>query len=155
MALIRLDKVGADTHLDFVEIPAGGVPNGAILELGAYKEQDYFEGKLVADIKNELAFCVDPFLNKTGLELEENYVLKEGKKVRGYKFRPGEIITITIDGITGATNIKTNMVGKYAVPEVGKTALKINATKEGYLAFKVIDVDALNGKDALVLRVEK
>ena len=71
-----------------------------------------------------------------------------------YTFEKGDIVTLTIDGITSATNVKNDMVGKFAIPTVGVKKLAINDSKAGSLVFKVIDVDTLAGKDALVLEVQ-
>lgn len=152
--LIQLDKVGADTHIKNIVIEKDGVPNGAIVEVGEYGDYDNYNSKEVANVDNELVMLVAPFLDETGMVDEIDFKFKKGKVVRGYCFRKNDVITVTIDGITDATNVKANMVGKFVVPEIGSYFGKIDSAKSGSLAFKVIDVDTLNGKDALVLEAQ-
>lgn len=152
--LIQLDKVGADTHIKNIVIVENDVPNGAIVEVGAYGEYDAYTSTQVTDVDNELVMLVAPFLDETGMVEEIDFKFKKNKVVRGYCFRKNDVITLTIDGITNATNVKANMVGKFVVPVVGSYFGKVDSAKSGSLAFKVIDVDTLDGKDALVLEVQ-
>lgn len=150
--LLRLDKV-LNGHVYNVKL-AENTPNGAIVEKGGYLAFDYYEGKKVANIDAELLLLATPFMDKSGLEDEATFTLKKGEIGRAYALNKGNTITITIDGITGATAVSADMVGKFAVPEVGSFNLKIDAVKSGSLAFEVIAVEQLNGKDALVLEVK-
>ena len=93
-------------------------------------------------------------MDKSGLEDEATFTLKKGEIGRAYALNKGDIVTIAIDGITGATAVSGDMVGKFAVAEVGSHNLKIDAVKAGSLAFEVKAVEQLNGKDALVLEVK-
>lgn len=150
--LLRLDKV-LNGHVYNVEL-AENTPNGAIIEKGGYLAFDYYEGKAVANVDAELLLLATPFMDKTGLEDEATFTLKKGEIGRAYALNKGDMITMTIDGITGATAVSADMVDKFAVPEVGSFNLKIDAVKSGSLAFEVKAVEQINGKDALVLELK-
>ena len=150
--LLRLDKV-LNGHVYNVKL-AENTPNGAIIEKGGYLAFDYYEGKTVANVDAELLLLATPFMDKSGLEDEATFTLKKGEMGRGYALNEGDMITMTIDGITGATAVSADMVGKFAVAEVGSHNLKIDAVKSGSLAFEIKAVEQLNGKDALVLEVK-
>ena len=152
--LVRLDKVKPSEHIYNIKLGVGDVENGSIIERTAYNAEDNYNGILVANVDNTLVMIVEPFLDTTGLEKEEDLKFKKDQIVRGYEFEKGDIITLTIDGITSATNVKKDMVGKFAIPAIGAKKLAINESKVGSLAFKIIDVDTLAGKDALVLEVQ-
>ena len=150
--LIQLDKV-LNAHVYNLKLKEDA-PNGAILEKGKYVDYDAYEAGKVADVDGEILMTVNAFLDETGLEDEDTLSFKAGKVVRGYLFSKGDAITVTIDGITGATNVANDMVGKFAVPEIGSHNLKIESTKSGSLAFEVMAVEQFGGKDALYLEVK-
>jgi hypothetical protein len=151
--LIQLDKVGGDNHLESVVIPEAGVPNGALVQLGDFGDYDTINGLKITDITADIVMVVEEFMNRTGIENEKDMVFKANDIRRGYHLLSGDIITVTIDGITGATNVLADMKGKFVIPVVGSYLGKINATASGSLCFKVMNVESLDGKDALVLRV--
>jgi hypothetical protein len=151
--LIQLDKVGADNHLENVVIPEAGVPNGALVQLGDFGDYDTINGLKITDITESIVMIVEEFMNRTGIENEKDMVFKQGFIARGYHFAKGDVITVTIDGISGATNVLADMKGKFVIPVIGSYLGKINATASGSLCFKVMAVESLDSKDALVLKV--
>jgi len=154
MALIRIDKTGANTHLESIVIMEDGVPNGALVSVGAYSGFDaYLMTKPNVVATEDIVFINEPFINYTGYETETTMTFKANKVVRAYRFIKDDMITISIDGITNATNVSVDMVGKFVVPATTSYLPVISATKVGLLAFKVIAVETLHGQDALVLKV--
>lgn len=151
--LIQLDKVGGSNHLESVVIPEVGVPNGAFVQLGDFGDYDTIKGLKVADITEPIVMIVEEFMNRTGIENESEVVFKKDFVARGYHLVKGDIVTVTIDGITGATNVLADMKGKFVVPQVSSYLGKVNATASGSLCFKIMNVESLDSKDALVLKV--
>ena len=151
--LIQLDKVGGYNHLENVVIPEAGVPNGALVQLGDYGSYDNIKGLKITDVTEPIVMIVEAFMNRTGVENETDMVFKKDFIARGYHLLKGDEITVTIDGVTDATNVLANMKGKFVVPVVGAYLGKISATASGSLCFKVMNVETLDGKDALVLKV--
>lgn len=151
--LIQLDKVGGYNHLENVVIPEVGVPNGALVQLGDLGAYDSIQGLKVTDVTEPIVMIVEEFMNRTGVENETDMAFKKDFIARGYHFLKGDEITVTIDGVEGATNVLVDMKGKFVVPQVGKYLGKINATAVGSLCFKVMNVESLDNKDALVLKV--
>lgn len=151
--LIQLDKVGASNHIENVVIPEDGVVNGALVQIGALGSYDSVNGVKIADITKSIVMLVEEFMNKTGTEQEIDMKFKAGDIKRGYHFISNDIITVTIDGVTGATNVSADMVGKFVIPVVGSYIGKVNATTAGSLCFEIVNVEQLDGKDALVLKV--
>jgi hypothetical protein len=151
--LIQLDKVSGSAYLENVVIPEAGVPNGALISVGTIGGYDNVNGVKITDITSSIVMLVEEFMNRTGLEDETAMTFKVGDIVRGYHLPKDSIITVTIDGVTNATNVSVDMVGKFVIPVVGSYLGKINATASGSLCFVVVGVETLAGKDALVLRV--
>ena len=152
--LIRLDKLN-DQHVYNMKVQENGVVNGAVVKKGDYDGYDYFKAEKNTDASaEELVMLVAPFMDVTGLEDETDFAFKKGDVVRGYGFEKNDIITVTIDGITSATNVKTDMVGKFVEVADGSYKMGVIDSKSATLSFKVIDVDTLDGKDALVLEVQ-
>ena len=152
--LVRLDKVKPSEHIYSIKLGVGDVENGSIIERTTYNAEDNYNGILVANVDNTLVMIAEPFLDITGFEKEEDLKFKKDQIVRGYEFEKGDIITLTIDGITSATNVKSDMVGKFVEVANGSYKMGIQSAKSATLAFKVIDVDTLDGQDALVLEVQ-
>ena len=151
--LIQLDKVGGNNHLENVVIPEVGVPNGALVQLGDFGNYDTIKGLKITDVTEPIVMIVEEFMNRTGVENETDMAFKKDFIARGYHFLKGDEITVTIDGITDATNVVANMKGKFDVPVIGTYLEKISATASGSLCFKVMNVESLDNKDALVLKV--
>ena len=151
--LIQLDKIGGDNHLENVVIPEAGVPNGALIQLGDFGNYDTIKGLKVTDVTEPIVMIVEEFMNRTGVENEADMVFKKDFIARGYHLLSGDVITVTIDGVESATNVLADMKGKFVVPQVGKYLGKINVTAVGSLCFKVMNVETLDNKDALVLKV--
>ena len=145
--LIRLDKVKATEHIYNVKL-GDKTPNGAIVELGGHLDYDAVEGAIPADIDNRLVMVVQEFMDRTGLEVEDEMEFAKDKTVRGYAFEDGGEITITAKDIDG-----TAVVGEYLVPQVGSFKLKASASKAGSLAFEVLAEEIMDEKKALLLRV--
>ena len=155
MSLIRLDKVKNFEHVYNMKVQEDGVVNGAVAKKGDYDGYDYFKAEKNTDpTTEELVMLVSPFMDVTGLEDENDMTFKKDQVIRGYGFEKNDIVTITIDGITSATNVKSDMVGKFVEVATGAYKMAVVGSKSATLSFKVIDVDTLDGKDALVLEVQ-
>ncbi|HBJ1650333.1 TPA: hypothetical protein LA460_000237 [Clostridium botulinum] len=152
--LIRLDKIKNGNVYNMV-IAEGGVPNGAVVKKGGYAEFDTYKASKLADVtKEETLMLVAPFMNVTGFDKEENMTFEKGDVIRGYSFQKGDVITLTIDGITNATNVANDMVGKYVQGVNASYKMTIIETATATLNFEVLAVEQLDGKDALVLEVK-
>ena len=152
--LIRLDKLN-DQHVYNMKVQEDGVVNGAVAKKGDYDGYDYFKAEKNTDpTTEELVMLVSPFMDVTGLEDENDMTFKKDQVIRGYGFEKNDIVTITIDGITSATNVKSDMVGKFVEVANGSYKMGIQSAKSATLALKVIDVDTLDGQDALVLEAQ-
>ena len=152
---IRLDVVRPHERIYNMKVQENGVVNGAVVKKGDYDGYDYFKAEKNTDASaEELVMLVAPFMDVTGLEDENDMTFKKDQVIRGYGFEKNDIVTITIDGITSATNVKSDMVGKFVEVATGAYEMAVVGTKSATLSFKVIDVDTLDGKDALVLEVQ-
>jgi len=152
--LIQLDKVSKNAYLESVVIPEAGVPNGALISVGTTgTAYNTVNGVKIADVTSSIVMLVEEFMNRTGTEDETTMTFKTGDIIRGYHLPKDSTITATIDGITSATNVSADMVGKFVIPVVGSYLGKINATASGSLCFEVRAVETLYGQDALVLKV--
>ena len=153
--LIRMDKIKANDHVYNMVVQEDGVVNGSIVTRGDYTDFDTYKAVKPADVTTEeLVILIAPFMNVTGFESETGMSFKKGDVVRGYSLAKGDIVTITIDGITNATNVKADMVGKRVEPVNASYVMKAGlTTKTAVLSFYVIAVEQLNGSDALVLEV--
>lgn len=151
---IQLDKI-SNAHVYNMVIPENGVKNGSIVARGDYADYDTYKATKPADVDaEELVMLVAPFMNVTGLEKETDMTFKKDEVIRGYALTKGDIVTVTIDGITSATNVKADMVGKYVEPTDGAYVMTAGLTiKTATLSFYVIAVEQLDGTDALVLEV--
>ena len=147
--LIRLDKVSGAEHIESVVVPENGVKNGSIVAIGEYAGFDNVNVTKPANITTEeLVMIVEEFIDKVGNHEETNMTFKKDEIVRAYNFVAHDIITVTDDGITGAT-----VVGEYVIPANGSYDLSASSTKEGTLAFKVIAKEIMDGKASTVLKV--
>jgi hypothetical protein len=151
--LIQLDKVSGSAYLENVVIPEAGVPNGALISVGTSGDYGTVNGVKIADVTSSIVMLVEEFMNRTGLENETDMTFTTGQIIRGYHLPKDSIITVTIDGVTNATNVSADMVGKFVIPVIGTYKPIISATASGSLCFQVRAIETLAGKDALVLRV--
>ena len=152
--LIRLDKLN-NQHVYNMKVQEDGVVNGAVVKKGDYIEMDTYKGeKNTTASTDELVMLVAPFMDVTGLESETDMEFKKGDVVRGYGFEKNDVITVTIDGITSATNVASDMVGKFVEVQDASYKMAVVSSKSATLSFKVIAVETLDGKDALVLEVQ-
>ncbi|WP_252251353.1 hypothetical protein [Clostridium sp. VAP52] len=152
--LIRLDKVKNGNVYNMV-IGENGVPNGAVVKKGTYTEFDTYKAGKLADVtKEETLMLVAPFMNVTGFDKEENMTFAKDEVIRGYAFEKGDVVTLTIDGITNATNVAKDMIGKYVQGVDASYKMTIIDTATATLNFEVLAVEQLDGKDALVLEVK-
>lgn len=152
MGLVRLDKIGADTHIVNIKLTED-VVRGNVVKVGSYAEYDAFAGSKPTALTDAVAFIGEQFIPTYVFDREETSVLKAGQFVRGYLLRVGEVVTVTKDLITG-TPVKDQFVALQA----NNYGLKFSATVGGTesLVFVVDDVnEKLGGFDACVLRVVK
>ena len=147
--MIRLDKINGQGHIASITF-ATDLVNGAVVKLGALATDG--ESRVGSAIAN---VATDSIVLHASVEMqyesgaqEEDFVLKAGKKGRGYILTKGDIVTITDDQITG-----TKTVGLFVVPVVAGTKLAVGARATENLVFEIIEKDTLNGAVASVLQV--
>jgi len=142
--VVRLDKVAAISNKgNLTSIVYGSdLDNGSFVkaETLVSGQREEFTATVCATPTTDLLVMVhtpefqgDLYL--PGKTLKDFYNVAS-KAARGIYLQIGDIITITDDGITGATT-----VGQYAIPTAGATILSAAANLGGAtrLAFKVID----------------
>jgi hypothetical protein len=102
MAYVRLDKVGADQHIESI-VATTDLVNGQFLALGALQaDGEAREVTASGDQAEELVFHASVPLTYEERTNELDFVLKAGKVGRGYVLRQGNIVSVSIaDGITG------------------------------------------------------
>jgi hypothetical protein len=150
MVIVRLDKIGKDTHIKSI-VSATNLENGAVVKVGALRAdgEAYDVTAPVAVDADELVFHASVPLMYEANMFEEDFQLKAGQAGRAYILRKGDIVTITDDGFSSATT-----VGQYAVPANGATKLAPAVTLgTEALGFKVIAKESLAGKAATVVEV--
>ena len=153
--LLRLDKIKATTHVVSIKLKADA-HNGNIVKLGSYVENDIYYGENpsagVGLAKDTLVLLAEQFLSYTGLEKEEEQVLKAGTIVRGYILEQGDIITLTEDAINVSETAATT---KFVIPTDSNMKMKVAtaASENSKLNFAIDALETLKGHKAVVLRV--
>lgn len=150
--IVRLDKIGKDTRI-ISGVFATDLENGRVVKKGALRaDKESFDVVAPADITaDDLYFHASVTLQYDETKNDEDFVLKAGKAGRMLKLGKGAIVTITDDGITGATTI-----GQFVVPANTATKLAASATVgTANFVFEVIDKETLHGFAATVLQVVK
>lgn len=150
--VVRLDKIGGKAHVESITF-ATGLANGTIVALGALAtDGESFVATAPTDVSaNELVLHCSVPMTYVNYEGRDAFVLGAGKVGRAYKLTEGDIITITDDGIDGATT-----KGQYVIPQVGDTQMLASATVGlGKIALKVIEKENLGDTAASVLKVVK
>ena len=150
--MIRLDKISGSAHIASFTLVTDLV-NGAVVALGALNaDGESYVGGAVANVATDrIVLHASVELQYATGALEEDFVLKAGKKGRGYILQKGDIVTITDDQITGTT-----VLGNYVLPIVGtKLAYSATAPTTEVLAFKIIEKTTLNGQVATAIEVIK
>ncbi|MED3976205.1 hypothetical protein P4639_22665 [Priestia megaterium] len=113
MAYVRLDKVGADQHIESI-VASEDLKNGGFLELGALQADG--EARLATpsgDTTKELVFHASVPLTYEDRTNELDFTLKAGKVGRAYVVRTGNIASVSFDGVIG-TPAKGAIVAPHA-----------------------------------------
>lgn len=150
--IVRLDKIGNDTRI-VSGVLASDLENGRVVKRGALRaDKESFDCAAPVDITaDDLYFHASVPLQYDETKNDEDFILKAGKAGRMLKLGKGAIVTITDDGITGAT-----VVGQYVVPANAATKMAASATVgTANFVFEVIDKENLHGYAATVLKVIK
>src|SRR5690625_1742253 len=152
-AIVRLDKLQAvyAGNLESVDIEKD-LDNGSHVVVGGLAGMggEVVVGSAPADVENEevLLVATPELMYDERLDLEDFYN-PVGVPARAYHYTIGDIVTITDDGIDGAT-----VVGEYVVPQNGSERL-VASDERGTTRFAglVIAKENLHGKPATVYRV--
>lgn len=152
-AIVRLDKIGKDTHLVSGTLETD-LENGTVVARGALNaDGETYTMAAPTDVTaDDLFVHVSEVFMYDERKNEDEFVLKAGKAGRFYKVREGEILTISDNGITGATTLN-----QFVIPANGATKMAAAATIPGTgtprLAFQVIAKETYHGVAASVLQV--
>lgn len=155
MAYVILDKISATAHIESIRATEDLV-NGQFVALGALEADG--EARAVTpsgDQAEKLVFHVSNGLVYGDRENELDFVLKAGKDGRGYVLAEGDIVSITLDGVTGVDPVA---VGDIVNPHADGFEIVdgVTVTETGALHGEVIaiDNDAIAGQMAVV-RISK
>lgn len=151
MAYVRLDKIGANAHIESI-VATEDLVNGQFVALGALQaDGEAREVVPSGDQTKKLVFHASNGLVYGDRENELDFVLKAGKEGRGFVLVDGDIVSITFDGIEG-TPAKGAIVNPHAT---GFEVLADPATA-GALHGEIIaiDTDMYAGQMA-VIRISK
>ena len=141
--VVNTDKIMSAKYGNSVSVVhSSDLDNGTVVALGALSatDREVFTAAVSATPTTDLLVFIhtpefqgDLYL--PGKTLKDFYNVAN-KPMRGYFLHEGDIITITDNGITGATT-----VGQYVIPTAGATKLSAAADLSGNtrLAFKVIE----------------
>ncbi len=144
MSYVRLDKIGANAHIESI-VATEDLVNGQFVALGALQADG--EARLATpsgDKAKKLVLHVSNGLVYGDRENELDFVLKAGKVGRGYVIADGDIISITFDGVEG-------VVAKGALVDPSATGFTVNDLATGFHGEIIdIDVDAIAGQLAVI-----
>lgn len=152
MAYVKLDKIGANAHIESI-VATEDLVNGQFVALGTLQADGEARNvsaptgsateKLVLHVSNGLVYG--------DRENELDFVLSAGKVGRGLVLVEGDIISITFDGVTG-----TPAVGALVNPAFNGFDVVDGAEVAGKLHGEIIaiDIDAIAGQMA-VIRISK
>jgi hypothetical protein len=150
MAYVRLDRIGANAHIESI-VATEDLVNGQFVALGALQaDGEAREVVPSGDKAEKLVLHVSNGLVYGDRENELDFVLKAGKVGRGYVLVEGDIISISIDAVNGA--VKGDLVDPASD---GFTPVADPALVEG-LHGEVIAIDNdLNAGQLAVIRISK
>lgn len=150
MSYVRLDKIGANAHIESI-VANEDLVNGQFVKLGALQpDGEAREVTPSGDKTAKLVFHVSNGLVYGDRENELDYFLKAGKVGRGYVLVEGDIVSITLDGVEGEAV-------KGAIVDPSANGFAINELGEGTgLHGEIIDIELepIAGKMA-VIRISK
>lgn len=100
MAYVILDKIGANAHIESI-VATEDLVNGQFVALGQLQaDGEAREVVPSGDKAEKLALHVSNGLVYGDRENELDFVLKAGKVGRGYVVVEGDMVSITLDGVT-------------------------------------------------------
>ena len=151
--MIRLDKIGADSHIVSVKL-ATDMKQGNVVKLNGLVEgeREIYNAVAPAAATDKIVVLTTPFHPYSTSEDERTFTLKAGKPQRGHYLTSGDVITVTEDLIQGAAT-----KGQFVVIQTSET-LKASATAvESSVVFAVDDIEnsvpEFFGTKGVVLRV--
>jgi hypothetical protein len=148
MAYVRLDKISATAHIESI-IANEDLVNGQFVALGALQaDGEARKATPSGDQSKKLAFHVSNGLVYDERKGELDFVLKAGKVGRAYVLVEGDIISITLDGITGDATVGAIVNPAPTGFEVAEVAEPLHGE------IIAIENDAVAGKLA-VIRISK
>lgn len=148
MAYVRLDKIGANAHIESI-VATEDLVNGQFVALGALQaDGEAREVTPSGDQAEELVLHVSVPLTYEDRTNELDFVLKAGKVGRGYVLVQGDIVSVSFDGVVG-TPAKGAKVAPHA------DGFEISLTPTG-LHGEIIAIDNdLNAGQLAVIRITK
>lgn len=152
--MIRLDKIGADSHIVSVKL-AKDMKQGNIVTVGnkVEGEREIYNAAAPTTATDKIVVLTTPFHPYSPLDNEKDFVLKAGVPQRAHYLTSGDVITVTEDLIEGSP-VKNQFVSA----QDGKEKLKFSASSPSAATIFVVDdiessVSCFQGKKGIVLRV--
>jgi hypothetical protein len=146
MAYVRLDKIKPTAHIESI-VASEDLVNGQFLALGALQaDGEAFEATPSGDQAEQLVFHASVPLTYEERTNELDFVLKAGKVGRGYVLEAGDVVSISLDGVTGEA-----VKGAKVNPAPTGFAVDVAGTLGEIIA---IENDAIAGQLA-VIRISK
>lgn len=144
MAYVKLDKISATAHIESI-VATEDLVNGQFVALGELQaDGEAYSVVPSGDQTERLVFHASNGLTYGERENELDFVLKAGKVGRAYVLEKGDVISITLDGITDGVK-----KGDLVKPDAKGFAVTTNAD-EAIGSVVAIDVDAIAGQMAVV-----
>jgi hypothetical protein len=155
MAYVRLDKISATAHLESI-VATEDLVNGQFVALKSLQaDGEAREVVPSGDQAEKLVLHVSNGLVYGDRENELDFVLKAGKRGRGYVPQDGDIVSISEDGVTGVSPVA---VGDIVNPHANGFEIVdgTTVTEKGALHGEVIAIDIdLNAGKLAVIRISK
>lgn len=152
--MIRLDKIGADSHIVSVKL-AADMKQGNVVKLNGLVEgeREIYNAVAPAAATDKIVVLTTPFHPYSPLENEKDFILKAGVPQRAHYLTSGDIITVTEDLIEGSV-----VKNQYVSAQDGKEKLKFSTTSPSADTIFVVDdiepsVACFYGEKGIVLRV--
>jgi hypothetical protein len=153
MAYVRLDKISATAHLESI-VATEDLVNGQFVALGALQaDGEAREVTPSGDQSQKLVLHASNGLVYGDRENELDFVLKAGKVGRGFVLQEGDIISISVDGVTGVSPVAK---GDIVNPSATGFDVVDGTDVVGALHGEVLEIDTdLNAGQLAVIRISK
>ena len=164
-AIVRTDKLmGTDVNSMLVSIEYLGadgktetsIENGNVLKVGALKEgeREIFVGAAVAanDSLDDIVLVASPEIIYGAYTHDlSNFINEAGRPARGYHLHHGDIFSVTIEALAGATAPEVGNVVELAAGT--KLSVAASATSGSTTIGKIIAIDIVGGVNFYVIEV--